>query len=45
MKCQNCGAEAHGKFCEYCGTGIKEINIYSWKFNRIFEKTQSKKLY
>lgn len=48
LNCPNCGAPIKNvgkKFCEYCGTGIKEINIYSWKFNRIFEKTQSKKLY
>lgn len=48
LNCPNCGAPIKNmgrKFCEYCGTGIKEINIYSWKFNRINEKTQSKKLY
>ena len=39
LNCPNCGAPIKNvgkKFCEYCGTGIKEINIYSWKFNRIF---------
>ncbi len=48
LNCPNCGAPIKNvgkKFCEYCGTGVKEINIYSWKFNRINEKTQSKKLY
>lgn len=46
LNCPNCGAPIKNiglKFCEYCGTGIKEINIYSWKFNRIDEKTKSKK--
>lgn len=48
LNCPNCGAPVKNvgkKFCEYCGTGIKEINIYSWKFNRITEKTKSTKLY
>lgn len=48
INCPNCGAPITNlgtKFCEYCGTGIKEINIYSWKFNRIEEKTKSKKYF
>ncbi len=48
INCPNCGAPIKNlgsKFCEYCGTGIKEINIYSWNFNRINEKTTSKKYY
>lgn len=48
LNCPNCGAPIKNigkKFCEYCGTGIKEINIHSWKFNRIEEKTKSNKLY
>ncbi len=46
LNCPNCGAPITNigtKFCEYCGTGIKEINIYSWKFNRIDEKTKNTK--
>lgn len=38
MTCPNCGApiKTFGKkFCEYCGSGIKDINVYSWNFNRI----------
>lgn len=48
LNCPNCGAPIKNlgnKFCEYCGTSIKEINIYSWKFNRINEKTKAKKHY
>ncbi len=48
INCPNCGAPVKNtgvKFCEYCGTGIKEVNIYSWKFNRIDEITKTKKNY
>lgn len=40
LNCPNCGAPVKNlgtKFCEYCGTGIKEINIYSWQFTAIRE--------
>lgn len=40
LSCPNCGApitNLGNKFCEYCGTGIKEININSWKFTNIEE--------
>lgn len=40
LSCPNCGApiiNLGAKFCEYCGTGIKEINIKSWKFTNIEE--------
>lgn len=41
LSCPNCGAPitnlGASKFCEYCGTGIKEINIKSWKFTNIEE--------
>lgn len=23
--CKNCGAEKHGKGCEYCGTGMEKV--------------------
>lgn len=40
LNCPNCGAPVKNlgtKFCEYCGTGIKEINIHSWHFTAIRE--------
>ncbi|MGN0551550.1 MAG: zinc ribbon domain-containing protein [Acutalibacteraceae bacterium] len=40
VTCPNCGAPVTNlgsKYCEYCGTGIKEINIYSWSFNSVSE--------
>lgn len=49
LSCPNCGApikKLGTKFCEYCGTGVKEINIRSWSFNDIRElNTQTKKYY
>ena len=37
MKCQNCGAEANGKFCEYCGSEMPQekssINITNNYYN------------
>lgn len=37
MKCQNCGAEAYGKFCEYCGSEIPQekstVNITNNYYN------------
>ena len=40
--CPNCGAPVKTlgeKFCQFCGTAIKEINIRSWKFNSVNEQT------
>ena len=40
LSCPNCGAPIKNlgsKFCEYCGSGVKEINIYSWSFTDIKE--------
>ncbi len=48
LNCPNCGAPITSigqKVCEYCGTGIKEINIYSWSFNKIREISVSRKKY
>jgi endogenous inhibitor of DNA gyrase (YacG/DUF329 family) len=48
VNCPNCGAPVKNlgqKFCEYCGTGITEVNIRSWKFDSIREQTKSKKIY
>lgn len=46
VNCPNCGAPVTNlgqKFCEYCGTGIREINVRSWSFEYIREnKTTSK---
>lgn len=42
VTCPNCGAPIKTlgeKFCEYCGSAIKEINIRSWKFNSVSEQT------
>ena len=46
INCPNCGAPVTNlghKFCEYCGTGIREINVRSWSFEYVKdEKTTSK---
>ena len=42
VNCPNCGAPVKTlgeKFCQFCGTAIKEINIRSWKFNSANEQT------
>lgn len=35
--CPNCGAPVkqlgEGKFCSYCGTGLKEVNVRIWTFD------------
>ena len=36
INCPNCGASISSlghKFCEYCGTGVKEVNLKSWEFS------------
>ncbi|MBQ9984595.1 MAG: zinc ribbon domain-containing protein [Lachnospiraceae bacterium] len=41
VNCPNCGAPISAlgaKFCEYCGSGIVELNIKAWTFNNIEEK-------
>lgn len=38
LNCPNCGAPVSGlghKVCEYCGTPIREINIYAWSFQDV----------
>lgn len=40
VNCPNCGApvsSVNAKFCEYCGSGIVEINIRAWSFSNIEE--------
>ncbi len=49
LSCPNCGAPikniGSSKFCEYCGSGVKEINIRSWSFNDIREINNKTKKY
>lgn len=36
--CPNCGAPLKGlgdKICQYCGTPLREINIYAWTFSNV----------
>lgn len=36
--CPNCGAPLEGlgaKICQYCGTPLREINIYAWAFSDV----------
>lgn len=36
INCPNCGAAISTlghKFCEYCGTGVKEVNLKSWELS------------
>lgn len=43
INCPNCGAPIKNlgqKFCEYCGTGITEINIRAWKFSSVREQSK-----
>lgn len=43
LNCPNCGAPIVGlgkKFCEYCGTGIVEVNVMAWKFGDVREVTK-----
>ena len=38
--CPNCGAPLKGvgaKICEYCGTPLREVNIYAWTFSDVSE--------
>ena len=48
VHCPNCGAPVKTigqKFCEYCGSGILEINTRSWKFDAVHEETRLKTAY
>lgn len=43
LNCPNCGAPIRNlgqKFCEYCGTGVVEVNTRVWKFNAVREQTK-----
>lgn len=40
LNCPNCGAPIKNlgqKFCEYCGTGVVELNIHAWSFSDVRE--------
>ena len=40
LSCPNCGAPITGigrKSCEYCGSGIVEINLHAWALDRFYE--------
>ncbi len=48
VNCPNCGAAVTNlgqKYCEYCGTGIREINVRSWSFEYILEEKSTSKPY
>lgn len=48
INCPNCGAPVKNlgnKFCEYCGTGISEVNVRAWKYTSVREQTVSKRQY
>lgn len=48
IHCPNCGAPIKNlgiKFCEYCGTGVTEVNFRSWKFDAVHEETRLKTAY
>lgn len=48
INCPNCGAPIKNlgmKFCEYCGTGVQEVNIRAWKFSSVTEQTLQKRQY
>lgn len=45
LNCPNCGGpitNPSAKFCEYCGTGIKQKNVLVWNFNSIKEVSGNK---
>lgn len=45
LNCPNCGgpiSNPSAKFCEYCGTGIKQKNVLVWNFNSIKEVSGKK---
>jgi len=45
VNCPNCGApitNLGAKFCQYCGTGIIEVNYHSWTFDNVIEDNNSK---
>ena len=48
LTCPSCGAPIKNlgqKFCEYCGTGVIEVNTRVWKFNAVNEQTKRRTPY
>ncbi len=48
LTCPSCGAPIKNlgqKFCEYCGTGVVEVNTRVWKFDSVKEQTNRKTIY
>ena len=48
VNCPNCGAPIKNlgvKFCEYCGSGVVEVNERAWKFNSVREQTTARRAY
>ena len=48
LNCPNCGAPIRNlgmKFCEYCGTGIIEVNTRVWKYNAVREQSKRRQMY
>ena len=48
VNCPNCGAPITNlgqKYCNYCGTGIREINVRSWSFEYVKEEKVTSKPY
>ena len=48
INCPNCGAPIKNlgnKFCEYCGSGVTEVNIRAWQFSSVTEQTLQRRQY
>lgn len=48
INCPNCGAPIKNlgqKYCDYCGTGIREINVRSWSFESVKEERTAARPY
>ena len=48
INCPNCGAPIKNlghKFCDYCGSSIKEVNARAWKFDSVKEQTTQRRRY
>ena len=48
LNCPNCGAPIRNlgqKFCDYCGTGIVEVNTRTWRFESIKEERSNARPY
>ena len=48
LNCPNCGAPIKNlgqKFCDYCGTGVVEVNTRSWRFESIKDERSNARPY